>query len=88
MITDQNYAAQAHWGNAALHAQRAQGKLEDAALALQQLSPLADGSDYAARVKDARADIEAALAFAEKAAAEYAASDAAWSPIPQCTLGL
>ena len=88
MINDNNHEAQVRWSNAALHAQRAQGKLEDAARMLQQLSPVGEGAEYAARVRDARAEIETALAFAEKAAEEYAASDAAWSPIEQCTLGL
>jgi hypothetical protein len=88
VITDPNHEAQARWQNAAVHAQRAQGKLEDAARVLQQLNPVAEGAEYAARVQDARAIIETALAFADKAAAEYAASDAAWDPIEHCTLGL
>lgn len=89
MESDKNAAAQAHWGNAAVHAQNAQHALEDAARALQGLGPVSEGYEYAARMAEARLHIDRALGLAEKAAAEYAASDAVWEPIiPECTLGL
>lgn len=85
---DQNHEAQVRWTAAGQHSQSAQHSLEDAARILQQLGPLADGSEYAARVREARLCIDRALESAEKAAAEYAASDAVWEPIEHCTLGL
>lgn len=89
MESDKNAAAQLHWGNASQFAGSAQAALEDAARALQSLGPVSEGHEYAARVAQARLHIDRALSLAERANAEYAASDAVWEPIiPECTLGL
>lgn len=88
MINDNNQQAQYHWNNAAQHAQSAQHALEDAARALQQLGPVSEGHEYAARVTEAQEHMQRATNLAKQAATEYELSDAAWNPIPQCTLGL